>query len=156
MSDEFVYLVWKDSQEEVVLQVDGILAEAHHPPVISNGTEYSGKLNDLIQSVVIVANSEDDTFNKAIQGFEAISAFMARFDRNVNANNNFALGDLKAIRGQTRLLTPSGKVRMAVVDIGPIDSGNILKNMLERRLHQYTEDNVVSYLKWERTSAGDT
>lgn len=41
MSDEFVYLVWKDSQEEVILQVDGILVEAHHPPVISNGTEYS-------------------------------------------------------------------------------------------------------------------
>ncbi|KAK0184657.1 hypothetical protein F5146DRAFT_1006385 [Armillaria mellea] len=161
MSEEFVYLVWKESQEEVVLQVEGILVEAHHPPVVSNGTEYSfvfyiGKLNDLIQSIVIVANNKDNKFKKAVQGLEAITAFMAWFNRNVHTGNNFTLGDLKAIHGQTCLLTPSGKVHMATVDIAPINSGNALKNMLAWGSHQYTEDNVVSYLKWEHKSDRDT
>ncbi|KAK0436849.1 uncharacterized protein EV420DRAFT_1652389 [Desarmillaria tabescens] len=154
-SDEFAYLVWKDSQEEVVLQVEGILAEAHHPPVIGNEMEYSGKLNDLMQSVVIVSSSQDDTFSRAIQGIEAINAFMARFNVKVNMMNNFVLGNLKAIRGQTRLLMPVGKARMSTVDISSIDYGNVLKNMMTQGSHQYTEDNVVSYLKWGPTTGGE-
>lgn len=41
ISEEFAYLVWKYSQEEVIPQVEGVLAEAHHPPVINKGMDYS-------------------------------------------------------------------------------------------------------------------
>ncbi|KAK0186276.1 hypothetical protein F5146DRAFT_1142597 [Armillaria mellea] len=155
-SEEFVYLIWKDTQEEVVLQTEGILAEAHHPPVISMGMEYAGKMNDLIQSIVIVSSLTDSLFSRAIQGIEAIYSFMARFNIKVNTIGNFKVGDLNAIHGETQLLMPVGKVRMPIVGIKSIDSGNALKNMLSRGSHQYTEDNVISYLKWEHAVDGKT
>ncbi len=68
--------------------------------------------------------------------------------------DNFTLGDLKAIRGQTCVLTPVSKVQTPVVDIAFIDSGNVLRNMMAQGSHQYTEDNVILYLKWASMKEG--
>lgn len=113
-------------------------------------------MNDLVQSVVVVSGLKDTAFSRAIQGIEAIYSFMARFNVKVNTISNFKVRDLNAIRGETRLLMPVGKVRTPIVGIESIDSGNVLKNMLTRGSHQYTEDNVVSYLKWEHAVDGKT
>ncbi|KAK0462770.1 hypothetical protein IW261DRAFT_1576180 [Armillaria novae-zelandiae] len=135
-SDEYNYLLWSDSDEEVVLQVQGVLLEGHVPPVVGSGSENSLRLNDLVQSVLIGSHDDDNSTKShrhtILRGLITWMLFSAA----------------------TRLLTPTQRAKSDVVDHGAVDDNDVLRNVFRHGSHCYTEDNVVAFLKWDKKVDG--
>ncbi|KAK0472946.1 hypothetical protein IW261DRAFT_1423926 [Armillaria novae-zelandiae] len=123
-SDEYNYLLWSDSDEEVVLQVQGVLLEGHVPPVVGSGT------------------------------IEAIHYFMSRFDKKPSTYYPMWIDNMDAICAATHLLTPTQHAKSDVVDHGAVDDNDVLRNVFHHGSHCYTEDNVVAFLKWDKKVDG--
>ncbi|KAK0460493.1 uncharacterized protein EV420DRAFT_1478271 [Desarmillaria tabescens] len=147
-SSKYNYLIWADSGEEVVLQVEGVLLEGYVPPVLNCRSDYLNRLNDLVQSMLISGDKEDKAFSDAVSAIEAIHYFMSRFDSKPSMFYPSRVDTMVAICAETRLLMPMARVKTNIVDPQCIDSGNILKTILEKGSHQYMEDNVVDFMKW--------
>ncbi|KAK0474360.1 hypothetical protein IW261DRAFT_1568698 [Armillaria novae-zelandiae] len=153
-SDEYNYLLWSNSDEEVVLQVQGVLLEGHVPPVVGSGSENSLRLNDLVQSVLIGSHDDDSQFNNTVKAIEAIHYFMSRFDKKPLTYYPTWIDNMDAICVAMHLLTPTQRAKSDVVDHGAVDDNDVLQNVFCHGSHCYTEDNIVAFLKWDKKVDG--
>ncbi|KAK0435004.1 uncharacterized protein EV420DRAFT_1488282 [Desarmillaria tabescens] len=90
------FLVWKGSQEEAVLNVQGVVVEAYLPPVIhskklvqvsstvQNLTIFSSKCERTFQMVKVAAPAMDKQFSQAYQAISHIYNYMSRHDEHVS------------------------------------------------------------------------
>ncbi|KAK0472265.1 hypothetical protein IW261DRAFT_1571085 [Armillaria novae-zelandiae] len=153
-SDEYNYLLWSDSDEEVVLQVQGVLLEGHVPPMVGSGSENSLRLNDLVQSVLIGSHDDDRQFNDTVKAIEAIHYFMSRFNKKPSTYYPMRIDNMDAIHATRRLLTPTQCAKSDVVDHGAVDDNDVLRNVFHHGSHCYTEDNIIAFLKWDKKVDG--
>ncbi|KAK0229873.1 hypothetical protein EDD85DRAFT_956986 [Armillaria nabsnona] len=147
-----------DTDEEVVLQVEGVLLEGCVPPVVGSGSENSWvlgpRLNDLIQSILIGGRADDCEFNDTVAAIEAIHYFMSRFDQKPSTYYHTRIDDMDAIHAETRLFTPTQWARSGILDHHVVDQNDVLRDVLRRGTHHYTEDNAVAFLKWDKGTDG--
>ncbi|KAK0229814.1 hypothetical protein EDD85DRAFT_956907 [Armillaria nabsnona] len=153
-SDEYNYLMWSDTDKEVILQVEGVLLEGCVPPVVRSGSENSPRLNDLVQSILIGGRADDCEFNDAVAAIEAIHYFMSRFDQKPSTYYHTRIDDMDAIHVETRLFTPTQWARSGILDHHVVDQNDVLRDVLRRGTHHYTEDNTVAFLKWDKGTDG--
>ncbi|PBK83769.1 hypothetical protein ARMGADRAFT_1037604 [Armillaria gallica] len=123
-SEHTHYLLWADGEEEVVLNIQGILAEVYIQPIASSKVQ---PLSKAYQSMKIVSLDNDKQFTGALQAIDNIRVFMSRhftpMDKAIHSNT---VGDMQAICAENRL-----------------SQGD----------HIYMEDNMVIFHEWTKDEA---
>ncbi|SJL16815.1 uncharacterized protein ARMOST_20344 [Armillaria ostoyae] len=151
-SENMHYLLWADREEEPVLNVQGILAEAYIPPIASSKVK---PLSKAYQSMKIISLDDDKQFTGMLRAIDNIRVFMSRhftpMDKAVYSNT---VGDMPAIHAENQLLS----LAFFCLDhhLEPskeMDAGGVLKAIIQEGNHILTEDNVVIFNKWTKDEA---
>ncbi|PBK96251.1 hypothetical protein ARMGADRAFT_1028428 [Armillaria gallica] len=123
--DKQCFVPWKNTKEEAVLNIQGILVEAAILPIIGG---HQNKCDRIFQWIKIIAPANNKQFIKAVQAIQNICDFMARGGicaENKLMNHAMFNNDETIIPDQI------------------IDGEGLLKECIEHGAHVYTEDNVV-------------
>lgn len=178
--ENYSFLVWRESEEEVVLDIQGLIAACTLPP-ITKRTKY---VTSISYHLYIACNSYPARFSpqKAHllkQSVTLVGHDSAHFRASISAlkklyqyiEQNFAVGlvrplqvtnpvpdmESEAIQAATRIMTPfESKVwPLALASLTPtIDPDGILREVVNSGKHQFTEDNVVIYSEMVSTDDG--
>ncbi|KIM84225.1 hypothetical protein PILCRDRAFT_6500 [Piloderma croceum F 1598] len=147
--ENYAFLVWRDTGEEVVLQVQGLLMACSLPPV-SSRTKFPAHHAHVIKQSVTICGDNCKSFGTALAALRRIHQYI---DENfsVGVVRGFKISNsasLDTIVAATRVLTPAESKVWSPVEGGPstdIDPENVLRDLINTGKYLFTEDNVVAY-----------
>ncbi|KAF8075925.1 hypothetical protein FPV67DRAFT_1664243 [Lyophyllum atratum] len=125
-----MFLEWRGTGEEVVLDVSGIIGAAALPPI----TKYA-------------------KFNPANRHDIALAMIHQYFDEHLQEGqlrplNAHSLGGVDALYAGTRFLTPSEQNVFSTADIPDgYDPDGVLRDILGAEEYAFTDDNIVQFLE---------
>ncbi|PBK84552.1 hypothetical protein ARMGADRAFT_1088324 [Armillaria gallica] len=144
--DKQCFVLWKNTKEEAVLNVQGILVEAAIPPIIGG---HQNKCDRIFQWIKIIAPANDKQFIKAVQAIQNIYDFMAQYTDNVQPLSPSTLTSSGGIRAKNKLMNHAMfNNDETIIPDQIIDGEGLLKECIEHGAHIYTEDNVVQFFEW--------
>ncbi|KAK0452792.1 uncharacterized protein EV420DRAFT_1482091 [Desarmillaria tabescens] len=149
------YLLWANSQEEAVLNIQGVLAEVYIPPIT---TAEMKSLTKAYQSMKIVALEDDKQFASALHAIDNIENFMMRHSSPMDhPMAPTFIGDLSAIHAENRLLVPRHFCSDAAIDPSQeVDANGVLRATIRKGMHMYMDDNVVLFQEWTKDNGNKT
>jgi hypothetical protein len=158
------FLLWREMNEEVVLQLQGLLLSCALPPITNRTVGHTVIIvscyllvsrfpihrAQTLKQMVTLCGPNSEHFKASFSALKQIHGYI---------DKNFAVGevhpfeatstaDIKTIVAGTQLLTPSENNPWATRYLMPaIDPDNVLRGLVHGGKYKFTEDNVVTYLE---------
>ncbi|KAK0242407.1 hypothetical protein EDD85DRAFT_785530 [Armillaria nabsnona] len=103
--DQQHYLIWTKTQEEAILNVQGIIAEAYIPPITNTNMK---SLSKAYQSIKIISSEDDTQFTNALHAIDRLENFMScHYSPMKKKASPDMVGTIPAIRAENWLLVSS-------------------------------------------------
>ncbi|SJL13927.1 uncharacterized protein ARMOST_17378 [Armillaria ostoyae] len=140
------FLVWKGSQEEVVLNVQGVVVEAYLPPLLHSKNP---KCEKTFQMVKISAPTTDKQFSQAYQAISNIYGYMSRHEEHITTLERSVTCNMPAIHADCKLMNAwSHNCDEILESPSIVDPDGLMKDTIDRGDFVYTEDNAIQFYEW--------
>ncbi|PBK86766.1 hypothetical protein ARMGADRAFT_1035321 [Armillaria gallica] len=140
------FLTWNSSQEEVVLNVQGVVVEVYLPPVI----HAKNPKCDTFQMIKVSAPIQDKQFTCAYQAIMNIYSFMLHYDKHITPLEHNVVCNMPAIRADCKLMNNQSHNWDDIIDLrSTVDPDGLMKAYIDRGDYVYTEDNAVQFFEWK-------
>ncbi|KIM83356.1 hypothetical protein PILCRDRAFT_7287 [Piloderma croceum F 1598] len=148
--ENYTFLVWRDTGEEVVLQVQGLLVACSLPP-LSSRSKPPIKCAHIMKQSVMICGDDCKSFHTVLSALRRIQYVDENFS--IGVVHGFEISNsagFNTIMASTHLLTPVESKMWSSIQEGPsmvIDPKHVLRDLVKTGRYQFTEDNIVGY--WE-------
>ncbi|KAF8058010.1 hypothetical protein FPV67DRAFT_1676827 [Lyophyllum atratum] len=145
----YMFLEWRGTGEEVVLDVSGIIGATVLPPITKYAKFNPANRRDIMMSVSLVA-FENPQFQRALKALAMIHQY---FDEHLQEGqlrplNAHTVGGVDALYAGTRFITPLEQNVFSTADIPDgYDPDRVLHDILGAGEYVFTDDNIVEFLE---------
>ncbi|KAF8059048.1 hypothetical protein FPV67DRAFT_1675695 [Lyophyllum atratum] len=156
MAGGYRFLQWRDSGDEVVLDVSGLLVSYHLPPITPKSGVNPAERKSLSHSIAIIG-PDNPQFTRARSALQRIFSYFAESfaEGDLRGPEAATIGSADAICAQTRFIAPVERNVFETTTISDsIDPHHILSKLVETGKFVYTVDNIINFLEVVRDRDG--
>ncbi len=163
------YLLWSKTQDEAVLNMQGVIAEAYIPPITNTNMwelscfhycqHWSPPENWFLKHISRSRSCQPQmTFNSQTLYTPSVDSriFMVCHYSPMEGNGITAMvGDIPAIRVENRLLVPRNSCQDGAMEpTQDVDPEGLLRATIRQGAHMYMENNMIIFREWTQDAKG--